>query len=286
VSEIESEVGQPRGILNRRVGEHVVGHSRIAPSRDIADFVEHFWVVRWDLRGQEPQVAETLPHPSAHVVIENRGAKIYGVMTGKFSRRLRGRGRVFGIKFRPGAFQPFLNQPMSAITDRTLALRQVFGPEGVAFQKAIQNEADEQCCATIAERFVRARSPDLDPSLVLVRNVVERILQDTTLTQVEQVAEATVLSIRELQRLFQKYIGVSPKWVIQRYRLHEAVEQLSNGSPVSLSELALRLGYFDQAHFIRDFKAVVGKAPGKYMKSLGDGPPSAGLTHSAAKSGQ
>ena len=57
---------------------------------------------------------------------------------------------------------------------------------------------------------------------------------------------------------------MSPKWVIQRYRLHEAVEQLERGAEVDLAELALQLGYFDQAHFIRDFKALVGRPPGAY----------------------
>jgi AraC-like DNA-binding protein len=59
-------------------------------------------------------------------------------------------------------------------------------------------------------------------------------------------------------------VGVSPKWVIQRYRLHEAAAQLSRADAPELADLPLQLGYFDQSHFIRDFKAVVGCAPGKY----------------------
>jgi AraC-like DNA-binding protein len=79
------------------------------------------------------------------------------------------------------------------------------------------------------------------------------------------------VSKRQMQRLFSLYVGVSPKWVIMRYRLHEAVERMTNGETVDLPGLALDLGYFDQAHFIKDFKAMVGRAPGEYAKSLGEG---------------
>jgi AraC-like DNA-binding protein len=65
--------------------------------------------------------------------------------------------------------------------------------------------------------------------------------------------------VRSLQRLFRKYVGVSPKWVIRRYRLHEAAERLKGSRPPPLAELATSLGYADQAHFAREFKQVTGR---------------------------
>ena len=53
-----------------------------------------------------------------------------------------------------------------------------------------------------------------------------------------------------------------------RYRLHEAVERMTSGEAVDLPRLALDLGYFDQAHFIKDFKAMVGRAPGEYARAV------------------
>ena len=75
------------------------------------------------------------------------------------------------------------------------------------------------------------------------------------------------LNKRMLQRLFARYVGVSPKWVIQRYRLNEAAEQLANGESINQAELALNLGYSDQAHFIRDFKSIVGVSPAAYARA-------------------
>jgi AraC-like DNA-binding protein len=84
---------------------------------------------------------------------------------------------------------------------------------------------------------------------------------DRSLLRVEHVAKAFGVGERSLQRLFRKYVGVSPKWVIRRYRLHEAAEQLKRPTPPALAELATALGYADQAHFAREFKQVVGRTP-------------------------
>jgi AraC-like DNA-binding protein len=76
------------------------------------------------------------------------------------------------------------------------------------------------------------------------------------------------LGLRKLQRLFDDYVGVSPKWVIQRYRLHEAAERIAAGRVADFADLALELGYADQAHFNRDFKKLVGRSPAEYARSL------------------
>jgi AraC-like DNA-binding protein len=57
--------------------------------------------------------------------------------------------------------------------------------------------------------------------------------------------------------------------VIKRYRLHEVVEQLASGAVMNWTQLALALGYFDQAHFIKDFKAILGKSPAEYAMNIG-----------------
>ena len=102
--------------------------------------------------------------------------------------------------------------------------------------------------------------------VVQLRDLVERMAADPTLVRVEDVAALASIEVRALQRSFRAYVGATPKWVIGRYRLHEAAAQLAGAQAPNLAELALRLGYFDQAHFVRDFKAVVGRPPGRYAK--------------------
>jgi AraC-like DNA-binding protein len=81
---------------------------------------------------------------------------------------------------------------------------------------------------------------------------------------VDELAARHAMSSRSLQRLFRRYVGVSPKWVLQRYRLHEAAERIAEGRDGDWAATALELGYFDQAHFIRDFKALIGASPAQY----------------------
>jgi AraC-like DNA-binding protein len=85
------------------------------------------------------------------------------------------------------------------------------------------------------------------------------------LTRVEHVATACGLSTRSLQRLFRRWVGVGPKWVLARHRLWDAAAAIDTGGADDLADLAARLGWFDQAHFSRDFRSTVGCTPSEYL---------------------
>lgn len=262
---VRRKLDPPRGILGVRSTPAEGEHVRYWPSADLAPFVEHYWIVRWDV--EEPQTAETLPHPSVHMVLGRDPSEVVGVMTGRFTTVLEGQGRVVGTKFRPGAFRAFIDRPVSSLSDRRWPLREVFGSHGEGFDvEAIAHDEDLKAIAVI-ESFLRSFDPQVDPSLALARQIAERIADDRTVTRVEQITDEHAMNVRQLQRLFAEYVGVSPKWVIQRYRLIEAAERLSQGAE-DLAGLALDLGYADQAHFIRDFKRIVGRPPAGYARSI------------------
>jgi AraC-like DNA-binding protein len=175
---------------------------------------------------------------------------------------------VFGIKFLPGAFYPFLKLPVSRITDKVIGIREVFDVDAEALEDSIMSQEEDRPMIELAEGFLRKRLPDRDENVIEVRRIVDRIMADRGITRVDHIVERLGLNKRALQRLFSQYVGVSPKWVIKRYRLHEASEQLASGDAVDLSKMAVDLGYFDQSHFIKDFKSIVGKSPAEYAKSL------------------
>ncbi|WP_411021779.1 helix-turn-helix domain-containing protein, partial [Salmonella sp. s11597] len=84
---------------------------------------------------------------------------------------------------------------------------------------------------------------------------------DPTITRVVTLAEHAGRPVRALERLFRSRIGISPKWVIRRFRVQEAALRLARGEPLDLTALAHALGYFDQSHFIREFRSQVGRTP-------------------------
>src|ERR1700749_376805 len=119
---------EPRGVLHRLpVGG--VAHGRFEAPPDLADRIEHFWSVRWNLDGLPPQVQETLPHPNVHLVVEPGSVAAWGVHTGRWTRVLEGRSSAFGIKFRPGAFRALLGRAVADIADTSLAATALFGEQ-------------------------------------------------------------------------------------------------------------------------------------------------------------
>lgn len=256
-------VAPARGILRGgRPGGALLG-DRVKPSGALAPFVHHFWVAAWDLRA--PFVVDTLPHPAARLTVETRGgrvrAAVAGVATGRLSRRLTGSGRIFGIAFRPATFQPLLGTPMSTLTDRAVSIASLFGSEGEILTRRIHDARGFAEAVSSAESFLARHLPSLPIEATRVRDHVERLMMDRSILRVEDAAKAFGVGERSLQRLFQKYVGASPKWVIRRYRLHEAAEELRRRRAPALADLATALGYADQAHFARDFKQVVGRTP-------------------------
>jgi AraC-like DNA-binding protein len=240
---------------------------RFLPEGPLEPLVERYWSISWDLQGQPPQTGETLPHPSVYLVIEEGRSGLAGVNTRRFIRLLEGKGRVFGVKFHPGCFRPFWNAPVRTLTDQVVPLPTAFGPEGAHLEAAVLRcGKDVTGAVLLLETFLQRRLPPPDPKAQLARTLVARILGDRSLTQAEAVAREAGLSLRSLQRLFQDYVGVSPKWVIQRYRLHDAMERLEGDRPADLPALALSLGFFDQAHFIKVFKAFLGRTPTGYVR--------------------
>ncbi|UUZ58500.1 helix-turn-helix transcriptional regulator [Nocardioides sp. B-3] len=117
------------------------------------------------------------------------------------------------------------------------------------------------------ERRLAPYLPVDEPGL-LINEVVAWLRDHPEVTRVDELAAHVGLSERSLQRLVEQRVGMSPKWLIQRRRLHDAVEALKAGAS-SLADMAARLGYADRAHFTHDFRTVTGMTPGEY---LGDQP--------------
>lgn len=265
--------GKPRGVLHPQLAHGSFQHERHLPSAPLADLVEHYWFVRWDLRGLPPQQQATLPHPNVHLVVERGDAHIYGVHTDRFERRLEGLDFAFGVKFKAGGFQPFLRAPASTLANRALPAQAVFGADAATLFAHVAEaaaDADMTAMCAVADDFLLARLPPPDPDVARAGMLVAAIAADLAMTSVEQLMAASAMDKRALQRLFQKYVGIGPKWVIKRYRLHEAIARMQDGGTDSWTTLAQDLGYYDQAHFGRDFRALVGQSPSEYARTLAD----------------
>ncbi|UKS25663.1 AraC family transcriptional regulator [Paenibacillus sp. HWE-109] len=266
--------GTDKGILQAEAGKQKFSLNRYQPSPDLALYIEHYWVVRWDLRGQDPFRQVILSYPNVNISFEQEQqgiyAGVYGVPKKTYARLLQDTGIVFGVKFHPGGFYPFWKQPVSMLTGEILSIQEAFGVETTDMtQKMFAMEHGEDMIPLV-EQFLRDRLPEPDEQVALIRRIVQAAITNKEILQVEDMAHTFGINKRTLQRLFNRYVGVSPKWVIGRYRLQEAAELMEKGGMPDWSKLSQDLGYYDQAHFIKTFKSMIGKSPEEYVKSLGE----------------
>jgi len=254
------------GVLHLPQGETKFRLARHAPSEDTAFFVKHYWIVSWDLTGEEPYLQHVVPNPCVNLVVERDRTGIFGPAKRISRHLLMGKGCVFGVKFRPGGFYPFIKRPLSRLAGRALDIADVFGVEPRSVERAILSLGDESAMVALAENIIRSRLPERDGTVALINAIIDRVAEDRTIVKVEDICRCFGINIRKLQRMFGQYVGVNPKWVIRLYRIHDAVDAMDDGRPVDLTQLSMELGYYDQPHFIKDFKAIVGKTPEEYVR--------------------
>jgi AraC-like DNA-binding protein len=264
---LKRKLDPPRGVLHLRTSEP---HSQVQlflPGSRLAVFVEHFWAVAWD--EQPPVTRETVPHPSVHLTLEPGRSEVHGVYPRRFSRVIEGSGRVLGTKFRPGGFRAFMNTSVARLTGKVVASSTIFGPAIHELEAEAVACADAGAAFELVESFLVQRDPISTVEFAKITEIVRSIVEDRSITRVEMLADRFDVGVRQMQRTFHDYVGVSPKWVIQRYRLIEVAERLRRQKePIDFAALALELGYADQSHFIRDFRNLVGMTPALYHSSL------------------
>lgn len=256
-----------RGVLDEATARGVYDARRVLPSEHLADHVAYFWLVRWNLEAPYEQHALTLP--AAHYVFEQnskRSSRAVGPWKRRFTRRLEGRGHIIGVAFHAGLGALWLRNSVSRFVERMVPLSEVLGVELESTHRAVLGAREDQHAIAALEKFLIKHAPVMNAESRLAKKLMDRLQNDRELLRIEQLIHETGMTERQLQRLFSRCVGVSPKSVIRRFRLVEAADALAKPRPPSLTSLAQQLGYFDQPHFIRDFRAVVGRSPKSYAR--------------------
>jgi AraC-like DNA-binding protein len=149
---------------------------------------------------------------------------------------------------------------MRRLVDRVLTLEEVTGRPA----PHLSDDAPE----TVRGAVIAFLTPFLgrDDTVVEVNALVARASTDREIARAEDLARVAGISVRSLHRLFERYVGVGPKWIIRRSRVQEAAERVAQGERIDWARTAQDLGYHDQAHLIRDFRAQIGFTPAAYAR--------------------
>lgn len=261
--------GRVRGLLSSRVSARRVESRVFTPGDAVRAVVQYHWIASWDLVGQPPHEVELLGDPCVHLVIQSGSSRVVGVNTRLWRGARAGTGLIRAMKLRAGAAGAVLGAiPVGRLTDRVVPFEDVFPGEQPGIEAAVLGPKRHVEGLAAFESWLAGRAAlPLDARSAEITTIVERVARDPTLTTVARVAARSGMDVRTLQRRFREQVGATPKWVIRRYRLQEAAVRLERGE-VSLAALAAELGYADQAHLSRDFKAVVGRSPREFARTV------------------
>ncbi len=244
---------------------------RISPRDTLAEFVDYHWLVRWDVPGTHRQ--QVVPQPRVHVAAEQERILVHGVNREPFERLLSGRGHVLGTAFHPAGFRPFLKRSLATISGTVQPGMAVLGADDrptaarILADAAPETAADDMVDAM--EEYLAGFDPEPDETGGWVNALVAEAERRREIRRAEQLAELGGVSLRTLQRTFTEYVGIGPKWVIQRFRILEAAAAAHSDTPVDWAVLAQDLGFSDQAHLTRVFTQVVGTPPATYRRDPG-----------------
>jgi AraC-like DNA-binding protein len=263
----DTQPTHPKGLVDPRAAAQRLRLATYPPSFALAPFIDYFWVVEWDMRGRPAETQRVLPYPNAHLVFDQGRSAIHGVVRGAFERVVTGAGRVLGVRFTPGGLRPLIDRPLSAFVDGTIPLDAALKTAALHAEQRVLSQPDDAAMVAMAESMLMRSLPAPDPQALLAQQAVAAAASAHGPVNVGELCARAGIGERSLQRLFSNYVGVPPKWVIQRFRLQEAMSRLALPGPADLASLAQALGFFDQAHLTRDFTKLVGHSPLDYWKS-------------------
>ncbi|RIK42842.1 MAG: AraC family transcriptional regulator [Chloroflexi bacterium] len=244
----------------------------VIPAPPLCDFVELLWYQE----GAPPahRQERLLPQGTVELVVDlwndEPGCVVCGPHSAPFLLETYRRRRVVGAHFRPGGAFPFLGMPASELHNQVVSLDDVWGAGACLLRERLL-EAE-----TVSERFhlleqmLLARAQGSLARHGAVRWALGEFCRPSPTRTVADVTSQIGLSARRLIQLFRQEVGLTPKLFCRVQRFQSVLELIHTWREVDWVDVALACGYFDQAHFIHDFRAFSGLSPTAYLAQQGD----------------
>ncbi|GAB3246619.1 helix-turn-helix domain-containing protein [Arthrobacter pigmenti] len=241
--------------------------TRIPPPQKLAHLVRQFWIPQWELQPGETVEQLVLGYPASNIVVEPEGIGLYGPTTRASVKVLQDSGWAVGALLRPAGVLLFTDQP-AALLDGQKAIDNHDLHESVA---GAMNCGRGHRASEVLGEFIHSRIAGMSPTSLrdgqTANQLVDLLDEDPDIHSVADLAVRLHLSQRSIQRLAARYVGMSPLLLLRRRRLQDAAERIRAHPDIDLRELALELGFADQAHLTREFRTVLGFTPRRYPGS-------------------
>ena len=250
--------------------------TRIKPSASIKHFIDCYWMV--DDEDMTVKIQKIIPDGFPEIIfhyadpykiqIEKSWALqsnflLAGQITKYFYLANSGRTGSFGIKFKPAALSQLFNLSMKEYTDKVVSLDHHDHPDLKSIKSILAAGRDYGRIIVQLNSFFEQLIKSLHPVVTAIDNAVNVIFERHGMVSVSELSDACCIGERQLLNLFRRYIGLSPKLYARVIRL-SFIFHLVQKNKEKWTSRAYEAAFFDQAHFIKDFKKFTGVNPGKY----------------------
>ena len=193
-------------------------------------------------------------------------AIVVGQITEPFIIQPTGYVHCFAVRFYPYGFANFISTPLKELENRETHITQLF--ENITAKQLEQNiieaESNEHRIEII-EKFFLDKLNEKTTIDHIVKTTIDTLFSTKGSTSIGKILEEDLSKRRQLERKFFKQVGLSPKQLSKVIRLQTALKILINEKPESLTQIAYESEYYDQAHFIKDFKEFTGTIPKEFL---------------------
>jgi len=185
-----------------------------------------------------------------------------GPMAGALLIRPEGRVRTMGVRFRSGGARPFFHPGLDELTDATVPLDALWGPDGRAFEECLREARDDRARLALVEGYLSERLRASRSEDARVEAAVAMIRAHRGDVSIRGLESETGLSSRQLERRFRSSVGLGPKLLARIVRFQNVLLLAGGSEPAEWAGIAVSCGYFDQAHLSRDVREFAGISPG------------------------
>ena len=250
------------------------------PCPDLQPFVKCYWSLEDDAK-KEPVKQRVLPDGCMEMIfhygdpyrqyfedgssITQPRSFLFGQITKYIEIAPTGISGIISARFLPDGIFPFINMPVSTLENKAVSLREIFTDEGKIFEEQVINASDLQGRIKLIETFLLAKLAEQPAIDAITKSCVDIIFQSQGQIGLAALADKMNIHRRNMERKFTSVIGISPKQLARVARLQAALKMIQQKKFNSLTEIAYEMGYFDQAHFIKDFREFTGISPKSFF---------------------
>lgn len=256
-----------------------MNYQTFEPSKDLNTLVKCYWILE-SPKEDNPQRQTIVPDGCMEMIfhygdlyrqyiteeasILQPRCFVIGQLTKPLEIEATGETGIFSVRFYPDGFLPFATVPIKEMENKAISLEELFGADGLRIEQSILNTSLVPERIKLVEEFFLSRLVSVEVVDRIIKSTIETILTANGQLSVDELSKLGKINRRQLERKFSTTIGLSTKQLSKIIRLQTTLKMMVNKKFTSLTGLAYEGDYYDQAHFIRDFKEFTGVTPKEF----------------------